>query len=74
MKFGWKTVVGAIITFLGAACGSVGGVGGGGIFVPMLTLIVGFDSKSSAAISKCKLNLSLFSIYASDNLQISCKA
>ena len=54
MKFGWKTVVGAIITFLGSACGSVGGVGGGGIFVPMLTLIVGFDSKSSAAISKCK--------------------
>ncbi|KAL9368550.1 hypothetical protein Peur_039749 [Populus x canadensis] len=54
MKFGWKTVVGTIITFLGAACGSVGGVGGGGIFVPMLTLIVGFDSKSSAAISKCK--------------------
>ncbi|KAJ6947356.1 sulfite exporter TauE/SafE family protein 3 isoform X2 [Populus alba x Populus x berolinensis] len=62
MKFGWKTVVGAIITFLGAACGSVGGVGGGGIFVPMLTLIVGFDSKSSAAISKCKLDLSLFSM------------
>ncbi|KAG6792342.1 hypothetical protein POTOM_001487 [Populus tomentosa] len=29
MKFGWKTVVGALITFLGAACGSVGGVGGG---------------------------------------------
>ncbi|KAG6736064.1 hypothetical protein POTOM_061241 [Populus tomentosa] len=29
MKFGWKTVVGTIITFLGAACGSVGGVGGG---------------------------------------------
>ncbi|KAH8520997.1 hypothetical protein H0E87_002153 [Populus deltoides] len=24
MKFGWKTVVGTIITFLGAACGSVG--------------------------------------------------
>ncbi|KAJ6963500.1 sulfite exporter TauE/SafE family protein 3 isoform X1 [Populus alba x Populus x berolinensis] len=55
MKFGWKTVVGALITFLGAACGSVGGVGGGGIFVPMLTLIVGFDSKSSAAISKCMI-------------------
>jgi uncharacterized membrane protein YfcA len=34
--------------------GSVGGVGGGGIFVPMLTLIIGFDPKSSTAISKCK--------------------
>ncbi|BAT05280.1 Os08g0389700 [Oryza sativa Japonica Group] len=35
-----------------AAFGSVGGVGGGGIFVPMLTLIIGFDAKSSTAISK----------------------
>lgn len=54
MEFGWKIVVGTIIGFLGAAFGSVGGVGGGGIFVPMLTLIIGFDQKSSTAISKCK--------------------
>ncbi|XP_048439694.1 sulfite exporter TauE/SafE family protein 3-like [Pyrus x bretschneideri] len=32
--------------------GSFGGVGAGGFFVPMLTLIIGFDQKSSAAISK----------------------
>ncbi|KAB1218563.1 hypothetical protein CJ030_MR3G026443 [Morella rubra] len=55
MKFGWKIVVGGIIGFLGAAFGSVGGVGGGGIFVPMLTLIIGFDQKSSTAISKCMI-------------------
>lgn len=54
MKFGWKIVVGAIIGFFGAAFGSVGGVGGGGIFVPMLNLIIGFDQKSSTALSKCK--------------------
>lgn len=54
MKFGWKIIVGSIIGFCGAAFGSVGGVGGGGIFVPMLTLIIGFDAKSSTAISKCK--------------------
>ncbi|TYI26841.1 hypothetical protein ES332_A05G138700v1 [Gossypium tomentosum] len=53
IRFGWKIVVGSILGFLGAAFGSVGGVGGGGIFVPMLTLIVGFDPKSSTAISKC---------------------
>ena len=46
--------MGTIIGFFGTACGSVGGVGGGGIFVPMLNLIVGFDAKSSAAVSKCK--------------------
>ncbi|CAN4128184.1 unnamed protein product [Withania somnifera] len=55
MKFGWKIVVGTIIGFLGAAFGSVGGVGGGGIFVPMLSLIIGFDPKSSTAISKCMI-------------------
>lgn len=57
MKFGWKIVMGTVIGFFGAAFGSVGGVGGGGIFVPMLTLIIGFDAKSSTAISKCKRNL-----------------
>ncbi|KAL3735859.1 hypothetical protein ACJRO7_024910 [Eucalyptus globulus] len=55
MEFGWKIVVGSIIGFFGAAFGSVGGVGGGGIFVPMLTLIIGFDAKSSTAISKCMI-------------------
>ena len=54
LKFSWRVVLATIIGFLGSACGTVGGVGGGGIFVPMLTLIVGFDTKSAAAISKCK--------------------
>lgn len=54
LEFNWQIVVGSVIGFLGAAFGSVGGVGGGGIFVPMLTLIVGFDAKSATAISKCE--------------------
>ncbi|XP_044468888.1 sulfite exporter TauE/SafE family protein 3-like isoform X2 [Mangifera indica] len=55
MEFGWRIVVGSIIACLGAASGSVGGVGGGGIYVPMLALIIGFDTKSSAALSKCMI-------------------
>ncbi|XP_002516570.2 sulfite exporter TauE/SafE family protein 3 [Ricinus communis] len=55
MELGWQVVVGSIIGFFGAAFGSVGGVGGGGIFVPMLTLIIGFDPKSATAISKCMI-------------------
>ncbi|CAH8389776.1 unnamed protein product [Eruca vesicaria subsp. sativa] len=55
LKFSWQLVVATIIAFLGSACGTVGGVGGGGIFVPMLTLILGFDTKSAAAISKCMI-------------------
>lgn len=54
MNFGWRIVVGTVIGIFGAAFGSVGGVGGGGIFVPMLSLVIGFDPKSSTAISKCK--------------------
>ncbi|KAJ6295548.1 hypothetical protein OIU78_023552 [Salix suchowensis] len=55
LSFGWQATIGTIIGFLGAAFGSVGGVGGGGIFVPMLTLIIGFDPKSATAISKCMI-------------------
>ncbi|CAM0951047.1 unnamed protein product [Alopecurus aequalis] len=55
MEFGWKIVLGSLIGFFGASFGSVGGVGGGGIFVPMLTLIIGFDAKSSTAMSKCMI-------------------
>lgn len=59
LKLNWKTVMATVIGFLGSAFGTVGGVGGGGIFVPMLTLVVGFDTKSAAALSKCMLTLSL---------------
>ncbi|XP_022853704.1 sulfite exporter TauE/SafE family protein 3-like [Olea europaea var. sylvestris] len=55
LKFNWQIVVGSIIGFFGSSFGSVSGVGGGGIFVPMLTLVIGFDPKSSAAISKCMI-------------------
>ncbi|KAI4365630.1 hypothetical protein MLD38_021596 [Melastoma candidum] len=55
LEFGWRVVVATIVGFVGSACGTVGGVGGGGIFVSMLTLVVGFDTKSAAAISKCMI-------------------
>ncbi|CAL8132084.1 unnamed protein product [Prunus armeniaca] len=55
IRFGGKIAVGTMIAFVGAAFGSVGGVGGGGFFIPMLTLIIGFDQKSSIAVSKCMI-------------------
>lgn len=55
LEFNWRLVLATVIGFLGSACGTVGGVGGGGIFVPMLTLLLGFDTKSAAAISKCMI-------------------
>lgn len=55
LEFNWRSVLATIIGFLGSGFGTVGGVGGGGIFVPMLNLIVGFDTKSAAALSKCMI-------------------
>ena len=68
LRFSWRIVLATVIGFFGSAFGTVGGVGGGGIFVPMLTLIVGFDTKSAAALSKClslslSLSLSLIPVY-----------
>uniref|UniRef100_A0A1J3F8Q8 Sulfite exporter TauE/SafE family protein 3 n=1 Tax=Noccaea caerulescens TaxID=107243 RepID=A0A1J3F8Q8_NOCCA len=54
-EFDWRIVLGTLVGFFGAAFGSVGGVGGGGIFVPMLSLIIGFDPKSATALSKCMI-------------------
>lgn len=62
MEFGWRLVLGTVIGFFGSALGSVGGVGGGGIFVPMLSLIIGFDPKSSTAISKCMQLIQLINL------------
>ncbi|KAL5976560.1 hypothetical protein ACLOJK_020893 [Asimina triloba] len=53
LELNWRTILATIIGFVGSAFGTVGGVGGGGIFVPMLNLVVGFDTKSAAALSKC---------------------
>lgn len=55
LEVSWRLVLATVIGFLGSAFGTVGGVGGGGIFVPMLTLLVGFDTKSAAALSKCMI-------------------
>ncbi|KAK1426041.1 hypothetical protein QVD17_14709 [Tagetes erecta] len=55
LAFNWRIMLATLIGFLGSAFGTVGGVGGGGIFVPMLTLVVGFDTKSAAALSKCMI-------------------
>nr|CAB3493404.1 unnamed protein product [Digitaria exilis] len=70
LAFNWRVVVATVVGFLGSAFGTVGGVGGGGIFVPMLNLVVGFDTKSAAALSKCMImGASASSVWY--NLQVS---
>nr|CAD1822402.1 unnamed protein product [Ananas comosus var. bracteatus] len=59
-----------VIGFLGSGFALLGGVWGGGIFVPMLNLVVGFDTKSAAALSKCMImGASASSVWY--NLQVS---
>lgn len=55
LELNWRVAVGSIIAFLGGSLGCAGGIGGGGIFVPMLVLVIGFDEKSSTALSKCMI-------------------
>lgn len=42
-----------VVGFLGVVMGSVGGIGGGVIFVSVFVLIVGFDFKLLVGIFKC---------------------
>lgn len=55
LELNWRVTVGSIIAFLGGSLGCAGGIGGGGIFVPLLVLVIGFDEKSSTALSKCMI-------------------
>ncbi|KAJ7206721.1 hypothetical protein O6H91_09G000600 [Diphasiastrum complanatum] len=54
-ELNWRLVIGTAVGIVGGAVGSVGGVGGGGFFLPMFNLILGFDTKTSAALSKVSL-------------------
>ncbi|KAH0708841.1 hypothetical protein KY284_010268 [Solanum tuberosum] len=55
LEFGWRVIVGSVIGFFAVVFGSLGDDRGDGIFVPMLILIIGFDPKTSTAISVCMI-------------------
>ncbi|XP_024529583.1 sulfite exporter TauE/SafE family protein 3 [Selaginella moellendorffii] len=55
LELGWRLAAATLLAVLGASLGSVGGVGGGGIFVPTLMLVCGFDAKTAPALSKCMI-------------------
>lgn len=51
LELGWRTVSAVILGGIGAALSSAGGLGGGGLFVPLFNLLLQFDAKTSAALS-----------------------
>ncbi|KAG6543242.1 hypothetical protein Mapa_015323 [Marchantia paleacea] len=46
-----RTILGIIFGGIGAGLSSAGGLGGGGLFVPLFNLMLQFDAKTSAALS-----------------------
>ncbi|KAL8170500.1 hypothetical protein V2J09_022304 [Rumex salicifolius] len=51
MELGWRIVLATIVGFLASSSGSAGGSVGGGLYVAVFFLIVGFDINSSSAMS-----------------------
>ena len=48
-------ILGCVVLFIGSAMAAGGGLGGGGIFVPVLILIVGFDAKVAVPLSQAMI-------------------
>ncbi|KAG5622795.1 hypothetical protein H5410_008013 [Solanum commersonii] len=51
LKFGVSTVAAGVLCFLAASISSAGGIGGGGLYVPILTIIAGVDLKTASSFS-----------------------
>ncbi|MCD9559917.1 hypothetical protein HAX54_018294 [Datura stramonium] len=51
LNFGVPTVVAGVLCFLAASISSAGGIGGGGLYVPILTIISGVDLKTASCFS-----------------------
>lgn len=51
LKFGVPSVVAGLLCFLAASISSAGGIGGGGLYIPILTIIAGVDLKTASSFS-----------------------
>lgn len=51
LQLGWQVISAVVLVFLSASICSAGGIGGGGLFIPIFNLLLRFDAKTSAALS-----------------------
>lgn len=51
LTVGIRTVTATVLTIAAASFSSLGGIGGGGLFVPILTLVLDFEIRTAAALS-----------------------
>jgi hypothetical protein len=47
-----KNIAATTVSFIGGALANAAGVGGGGLFVPMFNLLLGFDAKTATSLSQ----------------------
>jgi len=48
----WRVILGAITVTIGATGAAGGGIGGGGLYVPLLMIVIGFDTKEAVPVSQ----------------------
>ncbi|KAK6917383.1 Transmembrane protein TauE-like [Dillenia turbinata] len=46
-----KVLISGVLCFLSASISSAGGIGGGGLFIPILSIVAGFDLKTASSFS-----------------------
>ncbi|KAB2082106.1 hypothetical protein ES319_A05G176200v1 [Gossypium barbadense] len=51
LELSTSTVVAAVLSFVAASISSAGGIGGGGLFIPILTLVGSLDLKTASSFS-----------------------
>ncbi|XVF27789.1 hypothetical protein REPUB_Repub14bG0139200 [Reevesia pubescens] len=51
LKLSTSTVVAGVFCFIAASISSAGGIGGGGLFIPILTIVAGLDLKTASSFS-----------------------
>lgn len=51
LKIGAPTVLAGIFCFIAASISSAGGIGGGGLYVPILIIVAGVDLKTASSFS-----------------------
>jgi uncharacterized membrane protein YfcA len=54
LLFGWRLYLGTGLAFVGGALSGAVGIGGGGVYVPVLILIVGYTAKEAIPLSKVR--------------------
>ncbi|CDY25317.1 BnaC01g29860D [Brassica napus] len=46
-----STIIAAVLSFIAASISSAGGIGGGGLYVPIMTIVAGLDLKTASSFS-----------------------